>query len=147
MPNPLRQIAPVLVILAAGSMLATASADETPKPEALAKARLAIARKLYGATEQELIAPPARANETGNMNLPTMERLVTWSTRWMEAERDANPGKAAHIKAVEAHVARLKKWADLYSELAATEQARTADILQFYYLEAEYALAKARTDR
>ena len=147
MTNPLSQLAPMLVIFAAGPMLASARAEETPKPEALAKARLAIARKLYGATEQELIAPPARANETGNMNLPTMERLVTWSTRWMESERDANPGKAAHIKAAEAHVTRLKKWADLYAELAATEQARTADILQFYYLEAEYALAKARSER
>src|SRR4051794_15626432 len=114
MPNPLRQIAPILVILAAGSMLAAAGAEETPKPEALAKARLAIARKLYGATEQELIAPPARANEPGNVNLPTMERLVTWSTRWMEAECDLNPGKPARLKALEAHVKRLKKWADFY---------------------------------
>ena len=148
MRNVWRTLFLLLLLGGIGAAIPRASGEDPPKPQALAKARLQLARKLYEATEEELKAPPTEV-PMEHRHLPVQERLVTWSTRWMEAERDANPGRAGRIAALEAHVKRLKARAESYLSLAGddphSEHRRTADLLQFYCLEAEYALAVARS--
>ena len=116
------------------------------RPDALARARLDLARRTYAEVEKLVISPPV-----GNVNAPTFSFVITdqlalWSVRWMEAECDLDGSKAGRITALEAHLKRLVAWEEFYQDLLVGEAAgvtpQSHATLKFYRLQAEYRLAQ-----
>lgn len=127
--------------------LAPAAPDRAPRLKELARARLEVARTMYEDVELELKEPgPGDQRQMIERMSSIMERLATWSRRWMEAERDAGDAKAAKVAAIASHVKRLKKWED---DLRPVEQVwgrKLLNTLKFYRLEAESWLAEAESE-
>lgn len=153
MLNQVQRNGLVIGVMLAGATLALAGADDTRRPEDLARARLDIARRAYEQVEDSINAPPADEGKLpqGIRATLKLEQLIAWSRRWMEAERDASGKKADHVAAIDAHRKRLKKWEDICSEVAEGDSSgassRDVDLLKFHRLEAEYWLAKAKDER
>src|SRR3954451_2138544 len=115
MHNQTRRKGLTLGLILAGAALASAAPDDAQKPEALARLRLEIARSAYEGCETAITTPPAGEGNKLPQDVRTVmnvEQLVTWSRRWMEAERDMSGKKADQVGAVESHRKRLKKWED-----------------------------------
>jgi hypothetical protein len=107
---------------------------------------------VYGQIEEGLKNPPPAGvvDDQQSRLFSWMERLVTWSRRWMEAELDASDREADKIAAIEGHVKRLKKWEDEFAPVAQGEPAASRlmlDTLRYHRLEGEYWLAKAKAER
>ena len=82
------------------------------------------------------------------MSLAYTDQLTSWSLRWMEAERDANPGKQARVAALEAHLKRLQDWELIYDNLVLGEGSGVTKeshaIVKFHRMQAEYWLAQEK---
>jgi hypothetical protein len=77
-----------------------------------------------------------------------MDRVTTWSRRWMEAELDVSSRRSDQIAAREAHWQRLKKWEEEFAPHIDKEVgSRAFRTLKYYRLEAEYSLAKAKAQQ
>jgi hypothetical protein len=140
----------LLGMVLTAAALAPAGADDVRTPEALATARRDVARKLYDDCVERLKSPPASQKLADTFSDETMEQVVTWSRRVMEAERDMSGKKADRVAAIEAHRKRIKAWEDELAELTKGDfsgvNRRTADLVTFHRLEADYWLARAKAE-
>lgn len=79
------------------------------------------------------------------------EEVCAWSKRWLESEKEVNPGRDAHLKALRAHIERMKeleKVTRLRAE-AGRERVTFVDLRSATYarLEAEIWLRKAEAEK
>jgi hypothetical protein len=135
-------------VITTGFLLAAAPvAHANPLPEPaptkaeVAKARVEAARKTYEAIMDRL-------KKTGGIELPFRD-LYRWSQRWLDAALAADTEKAQKVAAAEEHLARmaeLEKRARTFVEVGLAAESE-ADAGHFYRLDAEYVLAKLRSDQ
>ena len=123
---------------------ATAKAIAPRPSEELIRARLDLARRTFGEVGDLILAPPPGATASVHAALRT-DQLALWSLRWMEAERDLNPGNAARREALKAHARRLATWDELYVELIRGESNGLTPVdhatVKYHRLQAEGWLA------
>jgi hypothetical protein len=78
------------------------------------------------------------------------EDLYEWSKRWLESEKEVNPGRDAALKAVRAHLERMKELETLTGERmrAGIKNITTANVKAATYArkEAEIWLKKAEAE-
>jgi RNA polymerase sigma factor (sigma-70 family) len=124
---------------------ARAASDDHQRLRSLAESRLEIAREGYDDVLESLKNTPKSPSLTGD---EFMDRVTTWSRRWMEAEHDVSSRRSDQIAARQAHWQRLKKWEEEFAPHIDKEVgSRAFRTLKYYRLEAEYALAKAKAEQ
>jgi hypothetical protein len=123
-----------IAALALAVSLAFQSTAVAADAEALAnaKARVDAAKSVYEDLWKLAKMDPAR-------HPLDFEKLCTWSTRWMDAQRDASGDADTKAKAVEEHLARVKDVGKAAKELAKNGITGVYDIAitDYYRLEAE----------
>src|SRR5581483_10695487 len=102
----------------------------------LAEKRVAAAAKAY--EETVLLYREARSRD--------LDRIYLWSKRWLDAQRDANSGKAEQQAAFDAHWKRMKQLQELIDNRMRSGVGAAVEVAQveFYRLEAELWLTRAR---
>lgn len=112
----------------------------------------------------KLLSPPSGdqlASHSGVEKVldgPRAERFYTWSRRWMEAEKDRSSKRSDQIAAVQAHLDRMRRLEEggIIRDLAKRANTTFGNVslppgefrtsLEFYRLEAESWLAKAKSE-
>jgi RNA polymerase sigma factor (sigma-70 family) len=121
------------------------ASDHHQRLRSLAKSRLEIAREGYDDVLESLKNTPKSPGLTGD---EFMDRVTTWSRRWMEAELDVSSTRSDQIAAREAHWQRLKKWEEEFApHVDQAVGSRAFRTLKYHRLEAEYAAVKAKAER
>ncbi|WP_165248390.1 hypothetical protein [Paludisphaera soli] len=142
---PCGAVALALVLI--GAMVGASGLRAPQKPDDLARARVDLARRIYGQTEEQLKNLPAVGAE-GDRLSQTFAELALWSRRWMEAEHDLDGARASRVTALEAHLKRLKSWEDVGVELIRGEASSLTqlalDKLSYDRLGAEYELSRLK---
>jgi RNA polymerase sigma factor (sigma-70 family) len=114
---------------------------EDPAIVALQKEKLHSVEQLYAIRIQRVRA--------GTDSRP--EDLYAWSKRWLESEQEVNPGRDAHLKALRAHLERMKELEALIRERveAGVKNFTPADLWAAVYAhqEAEIWLRKAEAEK
>lgn len=136
-----------LGLVLAGATIGAGAFREAPTTEKAAKARVDLARQIFGRIEDELNEPDApRASPGPDRVFRILDQLAIWSRRWMEAEQDLNGDAEGRIAALKAHLKRIEPREELYRQLlsggAADATRLSLDKLIYHRLEAEYELAK-----
>ena len=130
----------VVFLVSFGTLASPARAEEKSAVDN-AKARVAVARKIYQGLVENL-----KQKESPEPQLLDLEKFYLWSRRWMNAQREIAEKKEDRIAAVEAHLGRMKELEGIMKELYETEQIAVDKVWkgEFYRLEAERSLLEAK---
>jgi hypothetical protein len=128
---PLKNLIAALT-LAASVTLQSHSVAADAEALANAKARVDAAKTAYDDLWKLAKMDPAR-------HPLDFDKLCTWSTRWMDAQRDAAGDADARAKAVEDHLARVKEVGKMAKDMAKNGITARYDIAvtDYHRLEAE----------
>src|ERR1700682_126380 len=115
---------------------------EPEVPADLLKAQVASTRNIYEARWK--VYPEIPKGDS-------VESLYLWSVRWLNAERDMSKNPADRAAAVEAHLERMKKVAEITKKLVEDGVSKDLTSLhvaaaEFYRVEAEIWLVKAKVN-
>ena len=116
---------------------APAQAEPADRALEAKKAKLAAAKEWH----EVMAKMQAQGLRTGGF-----EERVTWSRRWMEAERDLAPEAAGRRAAAEGHLGRVKPLLTAAEQMLQAGEMQYADVvtLRYHLADAEDALAGAQ---
>ena len=121
--------------------------NRSAKLQALAQARLDLARRTYPEIERLILQPPSGIH-VGMSGPFYLDQLAIWSVRWMEAASDLNPDRSGRIAALDEHLARLRHWEKFGAELVEGQSSglnlQSLATLQHHRLQAEFWLAQVK---
>jgi hypothetical protein len=129
----------VVLALTLGSVGLAAPVSRPKIAPALLKARLDAASETYRL---------ASASWEQRVKGVSADNVYLWSVRWLEAQRAVSVQKADRVAACEAHLARMKKLAEMVDKVvqAGGLQGFQAFGTKFFRAEAEVWLAEAKAE-
>jgi outer membrane protein TolC len=137
----MRRLALVVCVAALACVTSLSSRQTPAQPAAADGVAKAVRAKLDAAKQAFDLAERGK-----QLGLASVEQRVTWSRRWMEAERDLAVDAAGRRAAAEAHLARVKPLLAITEQLNKVGEVQFLDVLEMRYqvADAEEAVGSSR---